>query len=450
MATRRVWRFRLLAVGAAVVLVALGVAFVMLLSAPKATVDDVVIVTLPSGADVYFDGKPLGPAPVKLADVRVGEHTIRAEKAGFSAAETTVSISQDDDDSLELKLKPIAPPGSVARTPAEQIAEFTSLAEDAFARDDMVVPADRSALYYADAILSLDPKSEYARALRDRILERLLADAKAAASRKDLLHARSAYEHVLELFPNDEEARNAVAAIEEQLRREESRVQEFLAAGRRALRDGRLVEPEGRSAHAYAMRALAADPNNSQALALDRQARARALARAKQTIESDETEQAVATLRRLAALYPDDRAIRAELDSLQRGRALDDFRAHRDAGLEAYAAGEYRRAVDELGAAARLGALDARAYEALGLAQMKIGNQAEAKSALERATIQEPARASSLVALGSMAERRGDRRAAARFYRRAAKAGGTPAYPVARLEELAAALDAGSAREQKP
>ena len=443
---RRSWRLWVAAFAAAAVLVTLAVAFAMLLSSRKTTLDALVIVTIPSGAEVIFDGASLGPAPVRLEGVRLGSHVVRAEKEGFTGAEVEVSLDEDFDEPVELKLKPMAPPGSVARTPREQIEEFTALAEDAFGRGDLVVPADRSALYYADAILSLDAQSAYAAEMRERIRTRLLTDAHAAAARKDLPRAKEAYGQLLLLFPGDADSRTGLTAIEEQLRREQTRVEEFVARGRKAFEEGRFVEPQGRSALSYAARALAVAPENPQALALRKRVRDRLLADARAQVASDRVEPAVGALRRLVALFPEDRAIRGELDALLRGDAALAKRERRDAGSRAYRAGSYREAIEQLEAAARLGSLEASDYAVLGQSHLRLGNAAEARRALERAVLQDGRQVEPLVTLASLAERRGERAAAARYLRRAAALGGTPDLSRERLESMAAELD----RKAKP
>jgi PEGA domain-containing protein len=213
---RRLWP---LAVATGLVLVALAVAFALLLAAHKRTVDALVIVTVPSAAEVIFDGRPLGPAPIRLEDVRVGPHTVRVAKDGFVAAEQQVEVDPDNDDPLEFDLKPIAPPGSVARTPAEQVSEFAALAEDALSRGDLVVPPDRSALYYAEAMLSLDRGNDDALRLTERIRTGLLDEARAALKHRDFAHAKAVYAQVLAAFPNDPEGTSGLATTEEQLRR---------------------------------------------------------------------------------------------------------------------------------------------------------------------------------------------------------------------------------------
>jgi tetratricopeptide (TPR) repeat protein len=403
-----------LAFAAAAVFVALAVAFALLLTSRKKTVDALVIVTLPSGAEVVFDGKPLGPSPVKLEGVRIGTHVLQASKDGFVAAEQEVIVTDDHDEPVELELKPVAPPGSVARTPDEQIEEFTSLAEDAVARGELVVPIDRSALYYADAILSLDRKNHFAHDMRGRIRSRLLADAREATVERDFTRAKEAYEQLLQAYPGDPEGAAGLEAIGDHLRRERSRVQELVSRGEAALEAGRLIAPAERSAYLYATQAIAIAPDDARAAALRRRVRDRTLKNARDLLAERRVEEAAGLLRRLVTLFPEDRAVRAEFDALMSGRALEVLRSHRDAGLKAFGGGHFRSAVDHLTAAVRLGAADGPTRTALGVAQMRLGNFDEAL----------------------------------RHLRRARQLGGTDEYPRERLDALIAEIEGRAGRQR--
>jgi hypothetical protein len=52
------------------------------------------VVTVPAKAMVSVDGRALGPSPVTLRDRQGGRYTIRAELAGYDAAERAVEIAQ--------------------------------------------------------------------------------------------------------------------------------------------------------------------------------------------------------------------------------------------------------------------------------------------------------------------------------------------------------------------
>ncbi len=435
---RRLWP---LTIAAALVLVSLGVAFALLVTTRKQTLDALVVVTIPSGAEVIFDGTSLGPSPVKLEGVKLGTHTVHVAKDGFTPIEQQVDLDADRDAPLEFDLRPIAPPGSVARTPVEQIGEFKSLAEDALVRGDLVVPANRSALYYVEAILSLDRQNAYAKELRDRIRTTLVDDARAAVRDKDLVRAKAAYEQLVSMFPDYTEAKNALESVGEQLRREHTRVQDVLARAQAALNAGRLIEPADRSAYAYASRALAVDPGNQQAAGLRRRVRELSSAQARGLAKSGRVEEAAAFFGRLVALFPEDRVLRSEFDNLMSGDALDALREHRDAGLEAFRTGDYRAAVVHLQAAVRLGAADSATRTALGMSHLRLGDTRRARRELERSIVQDGSQTETLVALADLASRGGDSRRALSYLRRARQLGGSAEYDSDRLDLMIADLE---------
>ena len=185
-ARRGAWALGLVSVA---LLVSLSVAFYKMMTARPATVDALVLYTVPSGAEVTWDGKPLGKSPLKLESVGLGTHTVRAEKEGFVTVEQEVVVAEDLDDPVEISLRPVPLPGSTAATPDEQIAEYSGLAEKAFAKGEYVRPPSRNALYYADAIAAIDRTNEFQKKMRERIRAALLAEAKRLLSRKDNVRA---------------------------------------------------------------------------------------------------------------------------------------------------------------------------------------------------------------------------------------------------------------------
>lgn len=198
--SRRLWPYAVAACG---LLVALTAATWLLFTAPPTTTDDFVIVSSPSGADVEFDGAPLGPSPVKLDHVSLGLHRVRVLKEGFTSFDDNVRVDLDREGPLRITLKPIAPEGSAARTTEEQIAEFTRLAQSAFDRGVLVDPYLKSALYYADAILSIDATNHAAAEVRARIRVNLLAAGQRALERREYARARAAFQQLLQAFPGD-------------------------------------------------------------------------------------------------------------------------------------------------------------------------------------------------------------------------------------------------------
>lgn len=62
----------------------------------------------PAGADISFDGRWRGSAPLVLDNVEWGEHTLRAEKQGFSASERVVVIENTSQTDYHILLSPLA------------------------------------------------------------------------------------------------------------------------------------------------------------------------------------------------------------------------------------------------------------------------------------------------------------------------------------------------------
>lgn len=214
--TRRLWPY---AAVACVLFIGIAVAAWLLLTAAVTITDEFVIVSSPSGADVEFDGTALGPSPVKLDRVRVGLHHLRVRKEGFVSFDESVRVDVDRDGPLRIALKPLKPEGSVARTPAEQMDEFRRLANDAFTRGVLVDPYLASALYFGDAILAIDSTDREAVAMRARIRERLLANARKALERREYSRAKALFQQLLGAFPGDPEGVAGLDAARDPARR---------------------------------------------------------------------------------------------------------------------------------------------------------------------------------------------------------------------------------------
>ena len=119
--------WRLMAAISALILTALTIAGVYLLTKKPSTVDQLVILTVPSGAEISLDSKGYGHSPVKLEQLPIGTYTLTITKEGFEPIVKQVTISESQP--LEFKLKPLAPSGTAGLT-AE---EYQRAAEEAFA-----------------------------------------------------------------------------------------------------------------------------------------------------------------------------------------------------------------------------------------------------------------------------------------------------------------------------
>ncbi len=56
-------------------------------------VGTLVVESLPQGATVLIDGRPLGTTPVTLGDVRVGNHAVRLERDGYRIWNAPVKVT---------------------------------------------------------------------------------------------------------------------------------------------------------------------------------------------------------------------------------------------------------------------------------------------------------------------------------------------------------------------
>ncbi len=285
------------------------------------------VVTMPSGAEVWLDGQRIGTTPCTIERVRSGLHTVRAVHEGFLLAEREVFVEPNDatTEAVSFVLQPIKPECSptavVSGAPTERIAEFLQRALDAFQRGDWATPANDNALYYADAILLIQPDNEPARALRTQVRQALIRQAELAASRGDLATAQTNYTLLLTRFPSDEQTTAGMACIADLIEANRGRALHFLTLAEAALAAGRDLDPPQANAYFYLSQALVHDRSQSQAQALRAELRRRARQKAEAYVSAGNLAQALAAYRRLARLFPEDRTVYNRLHQLERQSA---------------------------------------------------------------------------------------------------------------------------------
>src|SRR5690242_18676781 len=76
-------RWWILAAGLALLLTMFAVAAVYLLTRKPSTVDQVIILTVPSGAEVKLNSKNYGHTPIKLEQLVAGTYTLTIEKENY-------------------------------------------------------------------------------------------------------------------------------------------------------------------------------------------------------------------------------------------------------------------------------------------------------------------------------------------------------------------------------
>src|SRR5262249_60015728 len=100
-------RWWLAAVSSAVVITTLVAAVVYLVTKKPSTVDNLVILTVPSGAEIKLDSKSYGNSPIKLEKVKVGTYTLTISKDGYETISQPVEVRESTP--LEFKLKLLTP-----------------------------------------------------------------------------------------------------------------------------------------------------------------------------------------------------------------------------------------------------------------------------------------------------------------------------------------------------
>ncbi len=286
------------------------------------------VVTTPPGAEIWLDGRRVGASPCTIERVGSGFHTLRAAHEGFLLAEREILVeSGEQPEAVSFVLQPIKAGPPPARTsgsaPTERIAEFMQRAAEAFQRGDWVTPANDNALYYADAVLLIQPDNEPARAMRTRVQNALVRQAELAAGRGDLATAQSTYNLLLSRFPSDERSQSGVARIADLIDANRGQATRFLALAEAAFAAGRYLDPPHNNAYFYLSQVLAHERGHPQAQALRAEIRRRVQAQAETRVEEGALEQAIGEYRRLARLFPEDRTLLYRAGQLERQRMAD-------------------------------------------------------------------------------------------------------------------------------
>jgi hypothetical protein len=437
-------RWTIVTVACAILLTLLSVAGIVLVTRPRATIDQLLILTVPSGAEVSFDGRPLGPSPVKLEGVRMGMHKVLVTKEGYQLVQEDKAIS--DSTTLDYKLKLVPPPGSESLPEGEALKQYKQNMEDAFARGDYAKPyAPRSALYFADLLLDYDTGNPAALEMRDRVREALVQSAHSAMARLDLAQAQEIVQALLQHFPNNEDARAAAAKLEAQIAIHRSDVRELVRKSDEALRAGNLIDPLRGSAYYYAKQALTLDHQNQRAKAIKAEIHDDVLRHIEQTANAGNLVQATKELEQALRLFPDDGQLQARQKDLEQ-RQLADAKANdpsecRLRGLYNFRHGNFSEAIPDLECANSHDRGPAEVLVALGQSYKKLRDFDKAVYYLEKVPrSSEDAYPTALGALGDI-ESETDPAAAIEHYKKARDLGGSPTYPMAVLEDKIARLE---------
>lgn len=423
----------------ALMLTALTASGIYLVTKKPSTVDQVVILTVPSGAEIRLDSKDYGHSPVKLERLAIGTYTLTIAKEGFEPVVETITVAESA--SLEFKLKPVPPSEAVGLPAEEAIRQYQQQAEEALARGNYGVPYDGSARKYADLILNLDPNNSFALEMRERVRKTAHQSAESALSRGDHAQAQEIYAFLVDYYESDEEARAAAARLETQLLARRGEVREMVRKADEALQAGRLTDPPRASAYYYSKQALAIDRQNDKARQILNQVKEKLAAAGEQAYARGDVEAGIKQLDQVAQLFREDKQIRARVRELQSTRAPEaakpaDANARRVRGLDHYLKENFNDAILDLEYAVFNGRGTPDVVFALARSYMRIGQLDQAESYFLKVP-HSPADPyhSSLAALGDIAYQRGDSATAVERWKEARQLGGSTQYSVATLED---------------
>lgn len=434
-------RWWLLAAVSALLLTGLTVAGVYLVTKKPSTVDQFMILTVPSGAEIKLDSKDYGHSPVKLERLAIGTYTLTISKEGFEPIEKPITVVESGP--VEFKLKPVLPSEAAGLSAEEQIRQFQQRSEEAFARGNYGLPYEGSAIYYADLISrTLDPASSFSSEMHERVRNAAHKAADAASSRGDLAQAQEIYNFLIENYPEDEEARAKAAKLEIQLAELGAvKVRDLLRKAEEALQAGHLADPARASAYYYSKQALAIDRQNDKARQIRNQVKEKLAAAGEQAYARGDVEAGVKQLEHVTQLFPEDKQARARVREMQAKRVAQpvkavDINASRIRGLGKYREDQFEDAIPDLEDAVSTGQGSADVVFALARSYLKVGKLDLAESLfLKVPQTAADAYRSAIAARGDIAMQRGDSATAVERWKEARQLGGSTLYIVATLDD---------------
>lgn len=431
---RRWW---LVAAIAAFALTALTSVTIYLITRKPSTVDQLVILTVPSGAEVKLNSTGYGFSPVKLEQLPVGIYTLTISKEGFETITEEIPISESHPHPLEYKLKKVFSSESSGLS----LEEKQRRAEEAFTSGRYGVPFDESALYYANLISQYDPSNPFAVEMLEKVRKALHEQAEAAIKAGDMVLAKDTYDQLLQHYPEDKDAQAGLARLNNQLLARKGEVLDLVRKAEESMRQGNFVEPDGASAHYFAKQVLLIDPKNTQAQTIIRQVRERLLSTSEFNYANGDEGEAIRQLASLKRKFPNDTYIAARLREWSQTSPTEkpkpvDAKAMREEGLRKYLRGNYDEAIHDLQVATTNNQGTPDVIFALGYSYWKAGNRDQAVNYLRRVpSYADGLYRSSIAVLGDISLERGDTAEALRKFKEAKDLGGSTLYSIAKLDD---------------
>ncbi len=420
-------------------LILLTIAGVYVITKSPSTINNLVILTVPSGAEIELGGKNYGQSPVKIEQIEKGTYRVTITKDGYEPVSEEIVISKSEP--LEFTLKILPPTDSWGLAPEEIVKSSQQRAEDAFSRGHYGIPFEDSALYYAELIRRIDPANQFAIDMRERVRKAMHSAAKAAESKNHLGQAQEIYILLVEYYPDDAEARAAASRVEARLTSRRGEVRDLVRKAEEALRADNLIRPDGASAYYYSKEVLAIDRQNAPARAVHNEVRAKLVGAIDQTIARGDIKGAIRQLEDITRYFPEDKQLRTRLRELRDRHSAEiakasDPETRRIEGLDKYRNEEFRAAIPDLEFAINNNRGTADVIFALARSLMLTGQLDRAAYYFRKMpAIDDDSYRSSIAALGDIAFARGDKATALDQYKKARALGGSQLYMIATLDD---------------
>lgn len=433
---RRWW---LAAASSAVVITSLVAAVIYLVTKKPSTVDNLVILTVPSGAEIQLDSRSYGNSPIKLERLKVGTYTLTISKEGYEPVTEQIEVKESMP--LEFKLKLLTPPEAADLNPEDQIALYQQKASEAFAQNHFLFPSENSALHYVELIRQNDETNQFANDMRENIRKRLLQIAQSNINAGNFGAAKEIYGNLLDYYPKDTDVKVAANRLDSQLSTKRGELRDYIRKAKDALNADVLLEPNKSSAYFYIQQALAIESQNPEALAVQSEIKSRVLNAAEQALARNDFDLAIKYLEQGQEKFSQDRHFQSLLQDVRFRRntenAKNDPKQRRLQGLQKYQDDEdLGGAVRDLEFAATNGQATPDVLFALGRLHFKLVHLDTAASYLRQVPKAADEQYRSAIALlGDVALQRGDKRSALEKYKEARAMGGSTLYTPAILDD---------------
>ncbi|MGH8028790.1 MAG: protein kinase domain-containing protein [Arenimonas sp.] len=281
---------------------------------------------------------------------KVGERLAALTTAALTRARDALVAGQLDEADTQLRAVAVYLAGEpqwqallgeveAARTSAqkqEQLATLLATTRAQAKAGRLAEPMGDNAIESLARLRELDAGNAEANALAIEVAGQLADLAKKAEAAGKQSLALAYYDQALAAVPADRGYAERKAALEGQLGARMTQISRNLAAARAAITARRFLEPATQSADAFIEAVLKSDPDNVDARKLRADLPRLIGAAAKAMVAEGKASQATALLAAAGKRYPEDRAIAAQLASVEQGQraaAAVEERAQRLAGI---------------------------------------------------------------------------------------------------------------------